>query len=111
MSHVDLAATPALLRNDGGNHNHWLGLTLIGGGGPASSIGAKVTVTTASRVQVKINQWATSYLSYNDPRMHFGLGREDTVERLEVHWPDGEIQVVDEVSVNRYLTVTQGIQK
>ncbi len=111
VSHVDLEATAALLRNDGGNHHHWLGLTLVARGGPALSIGAKVSVTTASRVQVKINQWATSYLSYNDPRLHFGLGRADTVERLEIHWPDGEIQVLREVSVNQYLTVTQGVQR
>ncbi len=76
VSHVDLQATPALLRNDGGNKNHWLGVTLKGKNGPASAIGAKVTVTAGGKKQVLVNQWATSYLSNNDPRLHIGLGRQ-----------------------------------
>jgi hypothetical protein len=108
VSHVDLEATAALLRNDGGNSRHWLGLTLKGSRGPASAIGAKVTLTSPTRTQVKINQWATSYLSYNDPRMHFGLGNDSGVERLEIRWPNGKVDVVLDVPVNQYLTVLQG---
>lgn len=108
VSHVDLEATAALLRNDGGNSRHWLGLTLKGSHGPASAIGAKVTLTSPTRTQVKINQWATSYLSYNDPRMHFGLGDDSGVERLEIRWPNGDVDVVLDVPVNQYLTVLQG---
>jgi hypothetical protein len=107
VSHVDLRATAALLRNDGGNRNHWLGLNLVGNGGPASAIGAKVTVRTANRTLVGINQWATSYLSYNDPRVFFGLGNDRLVERLEIRWPDGSTQVLEEVAVDQYLTVVQ----
>ena len=91
-----------------GNRNHWLGLTLVGGGGPASAIGAKVTVRTAQGTQVKINQWATSYLSYNDPRLHFGLGEQGRVARLDIRWPDGTAESFSDVPVDRYLTVVQG---
>ena len=108
VSHIDLRATPALLRNDGGNGNHWLGLTLVGSGGPASAIGAKATVQAGGRTRVRINQPATSYLSYNDPRMHFGLGGQDRVERLEIRWPDGRIEVHRDLVADRYLTVVQG---
>ena len=108
VSHVDLRATATLLRNDGGNRNHWLGLTLVGGGGPASAIGARVTVRTAAGTQVAINQWATSYLSYNDPRMHIGLGEQERVERLEIRWPDGATEVFRDVPADRYLRVVQG---
>ena len=108
VSHVDLRATAALLRNDGGNRNHWLGLTLVGSGGPASAIGASVRVTTASRTQVKVNQWATSYLSYNDPRMLFGLGADAHVERLEIRWPSGEREVLEDIPADRYVTLVQG---
>jgi hypothetical protein len=108
VSHVDLQATAALLRNDGGNRNHWLGLTLLGGGGPASAIGATVSVTTATRTQVKVNQWATSYLSYNDPRMLFGLGTETEVERLEIHWPNGERETFGDIPTDRYITLVRG---
>ena len=69
VSHIDLLAEPVLLRNDIGNRNNWLGLTLKGNKGPASAIGAKVTLYTENKIHIKINQWATSYLSYNDPRI------------------------------------------
>ena len=107
VSHVDLRATATLLRNDGGNRNHWLGLSLVGSGGPASAIAAKVTVETATRTQVAVNQWATSYLSFNDPRMHFGLGKDSVVEQLEIRWPDGTTQVLTDVAGDQYLTVVQ----
>jgi hypothetical protein len=109
VSHVDLQATAALLRNDGGNRNHWLGLTLAGSGGPASAIGASVRVTTATRTQVKVNQWATSYLSYNDPRMLFGLGPDALVERLEIRWPSGEQETLENIPADRYVTLVQGV--
>jgi hypothetical protein len=107
VSHVDLMATPALLRNDGGNRNHWLGLSLVGSGGPASAIGAKVTIRTTTGTQVRINQWATSYLSYNDPRMHFGLGTDSVLWQLEVRWPDGSIDVRENVPTDDYLIIVQ----
>ena len=108
VSHIDLRGTAALLRNDGGNRNHWLGVTLVGKDGPATAIGAKVTVKTGDRTQVKVNQWAASYLSYSDPRIHFGLGSHETVERLEVRWSDGRVEVYQNVPADRYLTLVQG---
>jgi hypothetical protein len=108
VSHVDLRATAVLLRNDGGNYNHWLGLTLVGAGGPASAIGAKVIVQAGKHKQVKVNQWATSYLSYNDPRLHIGLGKRERVDRLEIRWPDGQTEIFRDLDADRYLTIVQG---
>jgi hypothetical protein len=108
VSHVDLQATAALLRNDGGNNNHWLGITLVGKNGPASAIGARVTVSTGNMKQVKMNQWATSYLSYNDPRLHFGLGRNSLIDRIEIRWPDGENEYFEHVEADHYITIVEG---
>ncbi len=108
VSHVDLEATATLLRNDGGNRNHWVGLNLVGAHGPASAVGARVTVRTAERTQVAVNQWATSYLSYNDPRLHFGLGSDDLVLGIEIRWPSGVIEGFENVAADRYLTVVEG---
>jgi hypothetical protein len=66
-------------------------------------------VTTATRTQVKVNQWATSYLSYNDPRMLFGLGADALVERLEIRWPSGERETLENIPADRYVTLVQGI--
>ncbi len=108
VSHVDLMATPVFLRNDGGNSNNWLGLTLLGINGQALAIGAKVTLSSGGLQQVKINQWVTSYLSSNDPRMHFGLGKQNIVEKLEIRWPDGKIEEFENLEVNQYLTIVEG---
>jgi hypothetical protein len=108
VSHVDLEATAALLRNDGGKSNHWLGLTLKGKNGPISAIGAKVTVQSGDKKQVLINQWATSYLSNNDPRLHIGLGQQKYVDQIEIIWSDGKKEIYRDVPIDRYLTVLQG---
>jgi len=108
VSHIDLKATAALLRNDGGNSNHWMGLTLKGKNGPASAIGAKVTVTAGAKKQVHVNQWATSYLSNNDPRLHIGLGKEKVIDMLEITWSDGEKEVFRNIDADRYITIMEG---
>ena len=108
VSHVDQKATAVLLRNDGGNTNHWLGLTLKGKNGPASAIGAKVTVTAGEKRQVLVNQWATSYLSNNDPRLHIGLGRQKQIDLLEITWSDGKSEVYRNIACDRYLIILQG---
>ncbi len=108
ISHVDLQATPALLRNDSNNSNNWLGITLKGEKGIASAIGAKITVTTNSKKQVHVNQWTSGYLSNNDPRIHVGLGKEKLINTLEIKWSDGTVEVFKNIKPNQYLTIQQG---
>jgi len=108
ISHVDKQATPTLLRNDGGNSNNWLGLTLKGSKGPEAAIGAKVFITTGTAKQVLVNQMATSYLSNNDPRLHVGLGKQKSVDMLEITWADGKKEVYKDIACNRYISILQG---
>jgi len=108
VSHVDLKATASLLRNDGGNSNHWLGLTLKGIKGPASAIAAKVVATAGGKRQVLVNQWATSYLCNNDPRIHIGLGNAEKIDTLEIFWTGGKKEVYRNVAADRYITIKEG---
>lgn len=105
ISHVDLKATPALLRNESGKENHWLGLTLTGPLGMSSGMGALVTVEAGGKTQVAINQWSMGYLSNNDPRLHLGLGKAKKIDRLVVSWPDGEQQTFADLETDRYITI------
>jgi hypothetical protein len=107
ISHVDLQATASLLRNDGGNSNHWFGLLLTGKKGPASAVGARVTITAGGKKQVHINQWSTSYLSNNDPRLLIGLGQQKTVEQLEIEWSDGTKDIYYNLAADKYITIKQ----
>jgi len=108
ISHVDKPGTVAFLHNSGGNGNHWLGLTLKGKNGPASAIGAKVTVTAGGVKRVFVNQWTTGYLGNNDPRMHIGLGQQKVVDQIEVSWSDGKKEIFKNIAIDKYLVIMQG---
>jgi hypothetical protein len=108
ISHLDKNGTPVLLRNDGGNNNNWLGVILKGKNGQASEIGAKVTITAGGKKQVRINQWATGYLTNNDPRIHFGLGQEKQIDLLEIKWSDGQKETYKNIDSDRYITILEG---
>ena len=108
ISHVDLKATAALLNNNGGNSNHWIGLTLTGANGPASAISAKVTITAGGKRQVHINQWSTAYLCNNDPRMLIGLGKSKVIDEIEILWNNGNIEVYKNIQADRYIVIKEG---
>lgn len=108
ISHVDLDAKAVLLRNNSEKNMHWLGLTLLGKDGPASAIGARVIIHTENKRFVHVNQWTTTYLSNNDPRLHVGLGEVEKIDRIEVLWSDGSKEVFPGPKVNQYLVLKQG---
>lgn len=108
VSHLDGDGSPALLKNTTNNNNHWLGVKLIGKDGPASAVAARVEILTGGKKRVFVNQWATAYLSNNDPRIHIGLGQNDRVEQLTVYWTNGETEVYKNVHVDRYLSIKEG---
>src|SRR5215831_8068826 len=84
---TDAGGAPMLLRNDGGNRNHWIAIRARGRESNRFGVGAKVKVTSGGRTQMReINPYG-SYLSTSDTRLFFGLGNETTVNRLEIEWP------------------------
>jgi hypothetical protein len=97
-----------LLRNDGGNRNDSLTVRLVGRRANRDGIGARIRLTTGSKVQVREVKAGSSYLGQNDIRVHFGLGSRKTVDRLEVIWPGGMKDVAERIAVNAIVTVTEG---
>jgi len=80
-----------ILRNDLPRGRHWLRLDLtLASGRPA--VGAKVTVQTGTRRQVKEIAAGSSYLSQSDVRLHFGLGESAEIDRVTIRWPDGSTE-------------------
>ena len=98
-----------LLRNDGGNRNNHLTVRTVGTVSNRDGIGARVRVVSGRLRQVKEVRSGSSYLSQNDLRVHFGLGRRSTVDTLEIRWPSGVVQVLKDVPVNQFLTVTEQV--
>ena len=82
---------PSLLRNDGGNANHWLTVLLIGTKSNRDGIGASLKLTSEGFVQVEQAKGGMSYMSASDPRIHFGLGKRTKIESLEITWPSGQV--------------------
>jgi len=101
---TQLDEAPVLLRNDSATGS-WLTVVLEVPPGGGTAIGTRVVVEAAGRTQVRDLASSESFLSVHDPRLHFGLGPAQVADRVEVGWPDGGRTVLEDVAVNRFLTV------
>ncbi len=99
---------PSLLRNDGGNANHWLTVQLIGTKSNRDGIGAALTMKSEGFVQVEQAKGGMSYMSANDPRIHFGLGKRTKIESLEITWPSGQKDRLQNIAIDQIITVKEG---
>ena len=104
---VNLEQQGVLLRNNKGNQQNWISLQLIGDKSNRDGIGARVTIHYGGLKQMAEKKSASGYLSQNDPRMHFGLGDHDMVDRIEVVWPSGIAQVLENIEAGQFLTITE----
>jgi hypothetical protein len=100
---------PVLLRNVVHNGNNWVALKLIGGPkSPRDAIGAKAFLTANGMTQRNDVISGGSYISNNDMRLHFGIGKAKQVEKLEIRWPDGTKETVSLPGINRIYTIVEG---
>ncbi|HTZ58840.1 MAG TPA: CRTAC1 family protein [Acidobacteriaceae bacterium] len=110
---VDIAVNnrgdfPELLRNDGGNANHWLTVKLIGTKSNRDGIGARLKLTSEGFVQYSQAVGGSSYMSASDPRIHFGLGKRSKIESLVITWPSGQTDKFTDVPVDQIIAVKEG---
>ena len=98
-----------LLLNDGGNRNNALLIrTIATGKSNRDGIGARLRLTAGGRTFVDQVTSGSSYLAQNDMRVHVGLGSATRMDRLEITWPDGRVEVMDNPPVNHVITVREG---
>jgi len=101
--------TADLLRNDLPNRGNALLIRTVGTRSNRDGIGARVKLWAGDEtVIVREVKAGSSYLGQNDLRVHFGLGRASRAERIEVSWPGGAIDVLENVDANFVLTVVEG---
>ena len=105
---VNLNDFGVLLRNDHGNEKNWIKLHLVGTTSNKDAIGARVKILAGGKEQINHKKSASGYLSQSDPRIHFGLGDDTTIEKIEIVWPSGTIQVLKNVKAGQILTITEG---
>jgi hypothetical protein len=111
---VNLGAEGALLHNVSAGTGHWLALSLHGARTPQNKagsnrdgIGARVEVWVGGREQKAERVASSGYLSQDDGRLHFGLGAATKIDKLVVRWPSGTVQTLENLSVDRVLTVEE----
>jgi hypothetical protein len=105
---ANLDAEPTVLRNDGGDANHWLTVSLRGTRSNRDGIGAIVSVVDEhGRTRSGICSTASSYQSASDRRVHFGLADARMLRRVEVRWPSGTLQVLKDIAADRILEIVE----
>ena len=103
-----MGEAPSLLRNDLKNANHWVKVELRGTKSNQSAIGATVTIETARGKQMAAELSQSSYISHNDPRLHFGLGEEKVARKITVRWPNGNVEVFPGTAADNLVRLVEG---
>ena len=98
---------PSLLRNDVPAGNHWIKVRLEGTKSNRSAIGSRVLAHYGGKVQAQSLTSQCSFLSSNDPRLHFGLGPATTVD-IEVRWPTGASETFSKIAADQLITIREG---
>ncbi|HEY4683455.1 MAG TPA: CRTAC1 family protein [Candidatus Acidoferrales bacterium] len=106
VSHLDGA--PNLLRNDGGNRDHWIRIKTVGSRSNRDGFGARVQVVAGGLTQTDEVRANSSYLSASDPRLFFGLGGTARVDQIVIRWPSGIVDKIEKEGVDQELVVEEG---
>ncbi len=106
---VNNCGKAVLLRNEGGNKNNWLEIKLEGTKSNRSAIGARIKIVSGSVSQIREVNNQSSYLSQNSLTQHFGLAKYNKIDTLEIRWPSGLIQSFQNISINKRILITEGI--
>jgi hypothetical protein len=96
-----------VLHNETPTSNRWILLKLVGHKSNRDGIGAAVKIVTAKGSQYATVTTGGSYLSSSDKRVHFGLGKENTVQEIEIRWPSGILQNLKDVKADQILQIDE----
>ena len=99
---------PTLLRNDSKTGNHWIQVRLQGTKTNRDGVGARVKVVAGDLVQIDEVHSGHGYQSHFGMRLYFGLGKRNRVDRIEVRWIGGGVDVLKNVAVDQVLTIKEG---
>jgi enediyne biosynthesis protein E4 len=105
---INLGEPPSLFRNDVSGEYHWIKIRPEGTTSNRTGIGTRVEVTSNGIKQMKELQSQSSFLSCNDFRLHFGLGKATVVD-VHIRWPNGSQQSFPKLSANQLYTVKENI--
>ena len=105
---LNVGEPPSLLKNMNASGYHRVLFKLIGTKSNRAAIGARVTIHSAGVKQFSEVRGGGSYLSQNDLRLHFGLGTAKKMESVEIRWPNGKVETLENVAADAIYTVVEG---
>jgi hypothetical protein len=105
---LNVGEAPTLLMNHGVAGNHRVEFRLMGTKSNRAAIGARVTVRAGKLAQFNEVRGGASYLSQNDLRLHFGLGKAAVVDSVEVLWPSGAVEKFAGVAADKIYMLVEG---
>ena len=104
----NVGTTADLLQNAGGNRNNSILVRTIGTTSNRDGIGARLRLSVGGKTVRRDVKAGSSYLAQNDLRVHFGLGESQRADRLEVRWPNGTTETIENLQANQIITVREG---
>ena len=104
----NMNAAPSLLVNQVRSANHWVAIHAVGTKSNRDALGARVRVKTATRILVDEVRSGSSYISNSDMRVHFGLGKSDKIEWVEIRWPSGLTERFSNLPVDQIHSIKEG---
>jgi enediyne biosynthesis protein E4 len=104
----DLVGKPMVLRNHGIPGRHWISFELAGQKSNRMAIGARLKLVAGGTTQTEEIRSGGSYLSQSDTRVHFGLGKVNTIDSLEIRWPSGKVDTFHDLAADKFYSVLEG---
>ncbi len=102
---------PTILRNDSPSKGHWIQVRLRGTKSNRDGVGARVKVVAGDLTLIDEVHSGRGYQSHYGMRLHFGLGNREKVDRIEVRWIGGGVDVFKDIAVDRLVTLTEDSSK
>jgi hypothetical protein len=111
---VDMVSVPAPVEDipirfyeNKTNDNNWISIKLKGTKSNRDSIGARITITTGNKKQIREVQAGSSYLSQNSLWQTFGIGQIPIIEKIEVRWPSGITKTLENINSGQRIVIEE----
>ena len=104
----NLDGAPTVLHNNGSSGTHWVSFELAGTQSNRLALGARVTLTAGGITQIDEVRSGGNYLSQSDLRLHFGLGKVEKIDSVNIKWPSGKVDTIGSLRADRSYTLLEG---
>ncbi len=104
----DIDGGPMILKNLGVTGRHWVSFELAGTKSNRLALNARVKVVAGGVTQTDEIHSGGSYLSQNDLRLHFGIGPASKIDRVEVRWPSGKVDILNDLAADQFYSLLEG---